>query len=84
MCPFWAADEDTGRCWFGDLGVMREVGSKPLQSTKGRPPVQGMKSFSVVWMIPPMIGFGGMNVGAEGVLVPVVRETGVLEGATGG
>ena len=64
--------------------MVREVGSKPVQSTKGRPPVQGMKSFSVIWMIPPMVGFGGMNVGTEGVLTPVVSETGVLKGATGG
>ena len=63
---------------------MREVGSKPVQSTKGRPPVQGMKSFSVIWMIPPIVGFGGMKISAEGALTPVVRETGVLKGATGG
>ena len=31
-----------------------------------------------------MVGFGGMNVGTEGVLTPVVSETGVLKGATGG
>ena len=84
MCPFWAADEDTGRCWFGDLGVVREVGSRPVQSTKGRPPVQGTKSFSVIWMIPPIVGFGGMNVGTEGVVPPVVRATGVPKGATEG
>ena len=55
----------------------------PSQSSQPRDDRQS-KAFSVIWMIPPIVGFGGMKVGTEGVVTPVVRTTGVLKGAAEG
>ena len=46
------------------------LGSSPDQSDLGSPPVQGENSFSPTWVMPPMMGVGGIQVVAT-VVAPV-------------
>ncbi len=51
------------------------LGSRPDQSDLGSPPVQGEKSFSPTWVMPPIMGVGGIQ-GVAMVVAPVEEPAG--------
>ena len=50
-----------GRSWFGVTHVVGDRGSSPVQSALGRPPVHAANVEPSTWVMPPMMGWIGIQ-----------------------
>ena len=61
-----------GRSWFGVTQLVGDRGSSPVQSALGRPPVHAASVEPSTWVMPPMMGLVGIQLGTTPLIPWVV------------